>query len=115
MDIWKDKKQSYPLSNGDIDSTHPLWSPDARCIAYLSPVGDGKNQIFVKSLDGYREVQITDEKEGVSTFKWGPTGKGLYYVTQSKECEEIKKHGTYMEIFNIWVRNTRIIVYITLK
>ncbi|ATI62588.1 peptidase S9 [Bacillus cereus] len=92
--VWiyeKDKKQSYPLSNGDIDSTHPLWSPDARCIAYLSPVGDGKNQIFVKSLDGYREVQITDEKEGVSTFKWGPTGKGLYYVTQSKECEEIKK------------------------
>ncbi|OBW56120.1 S9 family peptidase [Bacillus cereus] len=92
--VWiyeKDKKQSYPLSNGDIDSTHPLWSPDARCIAYLSPVGDGENQIFVKSLDGYREVQITDEKEGVSTFKWGPTGKGLYYVTQSKECEEIKK------------------------
>ncbi|ALZ59214.1 S9 family peptidase [Bacillus cereus] len=92
--VWiyeKDKKQSYPLSNGDIDSTHPLWSPDARCIAYLIPVGDGKNQIFVKSLDGYREVQITDEKEGVSTFKWGPTGKGLYYVTQSKECEEIKK------------------------
>ncbi|EEL30820.1 Acylamino-acid-releasing enzyme [Bacillus cereus Rock1-15] len=92
--VWiyeKDKKQSYPSSNGDIDSTHPLWSPDARCIAYLSPVGDGKNQIFVKSLDGYREVQITDEKEGVSTFKWGPTGKGLYYVTQSKECEEIKK------------------------
>ncbi|MDA2609725.1 S9 family peptidase [Bacillus sp. DAG6] len=92
--VWiyeKDKKQSYPLSNGDIDSTHPLWSPDARCIAYLSPVGDGENQIFVKSLDDYREVQITDEKEGVSTFKWGPTGKGLYYVTQSKECEEIKK------------------------
>ncbi|HFK1664326.1 TPA: S9 family peptidase, partial [Bacillus cereus] len=92
--VWiyeKDKKQSYPLSNGDIDSTHPLWSPDARCIAYLSRVGDGGNQIFVKSLDDYREVQITDEKEGVSTFKWGPTGKGLYYVTQSKECEEIKK------------------------
>ncbi|NIE94467.1 S9 family peptidase [Bacillus sp. Ab-1751] len=92
--VWiyeKDKKQSYPLSNGDIDSTHPLWSPDARCIAYLSPVGDGENQIFVKSLDDYREVQITDKKEGVSTFKWGPTGKGLYYVTQSKECEEIKK------------------------
>ena len=46
-------------------------------VSHISPVGDGKNQIFVKSLDGYREVQITDEKEGVSTFKWGPTGKGL--------------------------------------
>ncbi|PFJ08354.1 peptidase S9 [Bacillus thuringiensis] len=92
--VWiyeKDKKQSSQLSNGDIDSTHPLWSPDARCIAYLSPVGDGENQIFVKSLGGYSEVQITDEKEGISTFKWDPTGKGLYYVTQLKECEEIKK------------------------
>ncbi|MED0961931.1 S9 family peptidase [Bacillus paramycoides] len=94
--VWiyeKDKKQSYPLTTGDIDSTHPLWSPDSKNIAYLSPVGDGdnKNQIFVKSIDGYDGVQITDEKEGISTFKWEPTGKGFYYVAQSKECEVIKK------------------------
>lgn len=90
----KDKEQSYLLTTGDIDSIHPLWSPDSRDIAYLSPVGDGdnkKNQIFVKSIDGYSELQITDEKEGVSTFKWESTGKGFYYVAQSKECEEIKK------------------------
>ncbi|MGR3776482.1 S9 family peptidase [Bacillus paramycoides] len=94
--VWiyeKDKGQSYPLTTGDIDSTHPLWSPDSKNIAYLSPVGDGdnKNQIFVKSIDGYDGVQITDEKEGISTFKWEPTGKGFYYVAQSKECEVIKK------------------------
>ncbi|EJV73922.1 S9 family peptidase [Bacillus cereus] len=95
--VWiyeKDKVQSYPLTIGDIESTCPLWSPDSRDIAYLSPVGDGdnkKNQIFVKSIDGYDGVQITDEKEGVSNFKWEPTGKGFYYVAQSKECEEIKK------------------------
>ncbi|MGG0726861.1 S9 family peptidase [Bacillus paramycoides] len=94
--VWiyeKDKGQSYPLTTGDIDSTHPLWSPDSKNIAYLSPVGDGdnKNQIFVKSIDGYNGVQITDEKEGISTFKWEPTGKGFYYVAQSKECEVIKK------------------------
>lgn len=95
--IWiyeKDKEQSYPLTTGDIDSIHPLWSPDSRDIAYLSPVGEGdnkKNQIFVKSIDGYDGVQITDEKEGVSNFKREPTGKGFYYVAQSKECEEIKK------------------------
>lgn len=96
--VWiyeKDKGQCYPLTTKDIDSTYPLWSPDSRDIAYLSPVGDGenkKNQIFVKSIDGYSGVQITDEKEGVSQFKWEPTGKGVYYVAQSKESEEIKKH-----------------------
>ncbi|MGE6348511.1 prolyl oligopeptidase family serine peptidase [Bacillus mycoides] len=92
--VWvyeKDKGQSYPLTNGDIDSTCSLWSPNSRDIAYLSPVGNVKNQIFVKSLDGYGVVQITDEKEGVSNFKWEPTGKAFYYVAQSKECEEIKK------------------------
>ncbi|TCJ77394.1 UNVERIFIED_ORG: prolyl oligopeptidase [Bacillus cereus] len=94
--VWiyeKDKEQSYPLTDGDIDSTHPLWSPDSKTIAYLSPGGDGDNtnQIFVKSIDGCSEVQITDEEEGVNTFKWEPTGKGFYYITQSKECEEIKK------------------------
>lgn len=95
--VWiyeKDKGQCYPLTSKDIDSTNPLWSPNSRNIAYHSPVGDGenkKNQIFVTSIDGYSEVQITDEKEGVSKFKWGPTGKGLYYVAQSKESEAIKK------------------------
>ncbi|MCH4570943.1 S9 family peptidase [Bacillus sp. ES1-5] len=88
-----DKEQSYPLTNGDIDSTHPVWSPDFKTIAYLSPGGDGDNtnQIFVKSIAGGSEVQITNEKEGVNTFKWEPTGKGFYYIAQSKECEEIKK------------------------
>ncbi|EJR97384.1 S9 family peptidase [Bacillus sp. MYb56] len=94
--VWiyeKDKGQSYPLTTGDIDSTHLLWSPDSKTIAYLSPGGDeaNKNQIFVKSIDGCSEVQITDEKEGVSNFKWEPSGKGFYYVAQSKECEGIKK------------------------
>ncbi|WP_427107637.1 prolyl oligopeptidase family serine peptidase [Lysinibacillus xylanilyticus] len=95
--VWiyeKDKGQCYPLTTRDIDSTCPLWSPDSRNIAYLSPVGDGdnkKNQIFVKSIDGYSEVQITNEKEGVNNFKWEPTGKGFYYVAQSIESETIKK------------------------
>lgn len=95
--VWiyeKDKGQCYPLTIRDIESTYPLWSPNSRCIAYLSPVGDGdnkKNQIFVKSIDGYSGVQITDEKEGVSKFKWEPTGKGFYYVAQLKESEAIKK------------------------
>lgn len=100
--VWiyeKDKGPCYPLTTWGTDSTHPLWSPDSRDIAYLSPVGDGdnkKNQIFVKSKDGYSGVQITDEKEGVSKFKWEPTGIGFYYVAQSKESEAIKKRkGIY--------------------
>ena len=95
--VWvyeKDKGQCSPLTTGDMDSSNPLWSPDSRAIAYLCPVDDGhnkKNQIFVKYKDGYSGVQITDEKEGVSKFKWEPTGKGLYYVAPTKESKAIKK------------------------
>jgi len=99
-----DKGQSYPLTNGDIDSIHPLWSPDSKSIAYLSPGGEGANtnQIFVKSIEGGSEVQITDEKEGVNTFKWEPTGKGFYYIAKSKECEEIKKRkGLYGDFHHV--------------
>ena len=95
--VWiyeKDMGQCYPLTIEDTESTSPLWSPNSRNIAYLSPVGEGdnkKNQIFVKSIDGYSGVQITEEKEGVSKFKWEPSGKGFYYVAQSKESKSIKR------------------------
>lgn len=95
--IWiyeKNKGKCRSITANDLDGTSPLWSPDSRHIAYLSSVGDGeekKNQIFIESLDGLGRVQITDDKEGVSKFKWDPAGKGFYYVAPSNEPEEIKK------------------------
>jgi len=113
--VWvyeKDKGQCSPLTTGDMDSSNPLWSPDSRAIAYLSPVDDGhnkKNQIFVKSKDDYRGVQITDENEGVSKFKWEPTGMGLYYVAPSKESKAIKKrkelYGDFHQIGKEYQKN----------
>jgi dipeptidyl aminopeptidase/acylaminoacyl peptidase len=87
--IWiyeKHKGECYAL----LEGTSPLWSPDSRNLAYLRWVGGG-NQIFVDSLGVDSRVQITDEKEGVSAFKWDPAGKGFYYIAPSKESEEIKK------------------------
>ncbi|OIU71669.1 S9 family peptidase [Rossellomorea aquimaris] len=87
--IWiyeKSKEEPYEL----IEGTSPLWSPDSSKLAYLRSV-DGENQIFVESLDGNIGVQVTEEKEGVSAFKWDPAGKGLFYTALSLESEEIKK------------------------
>ncbi|WP_026477486.1 S9 family peptidase [Alkaliphilus transvaalensis] len=95
--IWiyeKDKGQCYPLTHGNKDCTYPLWSPDSRHIAYLTPAGDGdnkRNQIFVRSFDRDGSIQITDEKDGVSKFKWEPNGKGFFYITLAKEAETIKR------------------------
>ena len=85
--VWiyeKDKGKSYPLTTGDIDSIHPLWSPDSKSIAYLSSGGDGdmKNQIFVKSLDDYSEVKITDEKRESVILNGIPVKVLLYYTVK---------------------------------
>lgn len=47
-----------------------------------------KNQIFVKSLDDYSKVKITDEKEGISNFKWDPTGKGFIILHSQKNVRK---------------------------
>ncbi|MBB4825576.1 acylaminoacyl-peptidase [Sporosarcina luteola] len=90
------KGQCTPLTTGEIESTSPIWSPDSKEIAYLSLAGSGNNkkqQIFVASIDGSLRSQITNETEGVSAFKWEPTGKGFYYIAQSKESKAIKKRN----------------------
>jgi dipeptidyl aminopeptidase/acylaminoacyl peptidase len=106
--IWiyeKSKGECYALTTNDIEGTSPLWFPHSRHLAYLRSVGDGdekKNQIFVESMDGSSRVQMTDEKEGVSQFKWEPGGKGFYYVAPSKESEELKKRReTYGDFHHV--------------
>lgn len=96
-----DKGQCYELTANNMDSTLPLWSPDSTHIAYLGLV-NGVNQIFLRSIDEEGSVQLTSEKEGVSKFKWGSNGKGLYYLAKSKESDEITKrreiYGDYEHI-----------------
>ena len=95
--VWiynEDSRQSYPVPSSDIDSTSPLWAPDSKVLAYLSSVEENdhkKNQIFVTSVDNFNEAQITYEEEGVSKFKWDPSGNGFYFLTQSEESKEIRK------------------------
>ncbi|PFA69743.1 peptidase S9 [Bacillus sp. AFS015802] len=98
--IWiyeKKKGRCFRIDEG----TSPSWSPDSRQLAYLRSV-EKKNQIFVMSLDGSPTVQMTDHKEGITHFKWAPTGKGFYYIALSKESEEIKKRReTYGDFHHV--------------
>ncbi|MGM0846469.1 MAG: S9 family peptidase [Bacillota bacterium] len=88
--IYENRSECYEETPSDREGTSPLWSPNSRHIAYLQSVCK-RNQIFVDSIDGGNRVQITDEKEGVSKFKWEPAGEGFYYVAQPTDSEEIKK------------------------
>ena len=106
----KDKGECYPLLSGNLDAISPLWSPDSRKIAFLSTVGDGenkKNQIFIRLIESHSSVQITDDKEGVSKFKWEPNGRGFYYITNSKVSESMNRRDVrnYLGTFILSVKN----------
>lgn len=84
-EIWvyekeKDKKSLLSLSQA---AHSPVWSPDAKSIAYLCGTSNGQ-QLFIKNLDSDLNVQITHEKEGVSKFKWASNGEGFYYLTNAR-------------------------------
>ncbi|WP_207753507.1 S9 family peptidase [Sporosalibacterium faouarense] len=121
--IWiyeKNKEKTYPLTSGDNESSSPIWSADFNKLAYLAKVGDkekGKNQIFIKDRDGYIGIQVTNEKEGVNSFKWAPNNKGFYYITKSSKEKDIEDrnefYGDFTHVDKEYHQNC--ICYIDLK
>ncbi|MGF7060443.1 S9 family peptidase [Brassicibacter mesophilus] len=95
--VWiyeKEGDKHYPLTTGQCESSHPLWSPDSKLLAYLSPVGEKekkKTLIFLKSFDEHNGVQITTGGESVESFKWSPDGRGIYYLAKVPESKIIKR------------------------
>lgn len=91
--VWiyeKGNSRAYPLTLEKDESTHPLWAPDSKSIAYLRDV-EGADQVFIKHVEGYGGFQITNIKEGINSFKWSPDGKGIYFIKNLPEEESLKK------------------------
>lgn len=58
---------------------NPSWSPCSNQLAFMCTHPNG-NQLFIQSMKEGKRVQLTDVEGGISSYKWGPTGKGLYYT-----------------------------------
>ena len=67
----------------NIGAEHPRWSWDSRSLAYLRAVDQGVDegtQIFVKQDSSMIGTQITYAKCHITTFRWDPDGKGIYFL-----------------------------------
>lgn len=66
-------------------------SPNNKFLAYLSNnTKNKKTQLFLIPLTGGSATQLTDEKQGVSTYEWTSNGAAVYYQTTNKEESDSK-------------------------
>ncbi|WP_205508282.1 S9 family peptidase [Longitalea arenae] len=68
------------MTTGKENASQPAWSPDGKQLAFSRTV-DGKNQLFLLSLDGGEAIQLTKYKYGATAPKWSPDGKQLLFAT----------------------------------
>ena len=70
----------------DENSTVPVWSPDAKYIAFSSTGGKGSLNLYMKAADGTGEAeQLTDTPRTQFLSSWSPDGKYLLYAQSNAD------------------------------
>jgi dipeptidyl aminopeptidase/acylaminoacyl peptidase len=95
---------SRAFIKGQVSISSPAFSPDGRQIAFLSRrENQKKTQIWVIPVDGGEAVPVSDSPTSVSTFRWHPDGRSIYYLAETAPTEReeaLKEKGyefTYFE------------------
>ena len=65
-------------------------SPNKKYLSFLAADSKKKQQIMLMPIQGGRAFNLTDEKEGVTSFIWNETGASVYYQTSQLPEEEEK-------------------------
>lgn len=92
-EIWLSKNGETPFQltyTPKNSSTNPAFSPDGKWLAFLADRGS-KNQIYVMHLEGGEARAVTNEEEGISSFKWHPSGNKFIFIRSEKEDKSKKE------------------------
>ena len=95
-EIWMVRNGDKPFQltrTKEGNSSSPAWSPDGKWISFLADRGN-KRQIYLISPLGGEGIQLTNHKEGISSYRWSPDGKKIAFTAtepKGKESESREK------------------------
>jgi dipeptidyl aminopeptidase/acylaminoacyl peptidase len=96
------------ITFGERGETNPKWSPDGKLISFTAARGSGegedapKPQIWIMPVDGGEPWQLTNAKEGVTSYEWSPDSKTIAFTSPealSKDEEEKRKRRDDARVF----------------
>jgi dipeptidyl aminopeptidase/acylaminoacyl peptidase len=84
----------WQFTTSPQNSTSPRWSPDGRSLAFLSsrpdsatsspsPSESPRAQVYVLSMNGGEAKRLTNQKNGVTLFRWSPDGTRFVAASRS--------------------------------
>jgi len=82
------------ISRGVNDSS-PRFSPDGTLLAFLRSLEDGPGQLHVMDADGGEALQVTDQKLGISGWRWSPDSRRIAFTAA------VPDEGRYGTIANL--------------
>jgi dipeptidyl aminopeptidase/acylaminoacyl peptidase len=87
-----DSKSDYQFTYGEKSCTNPSFSPDGKCLAFLSSRGStGKNQVWMMRMTGGEAEQLTEAKPGVNSYAWSLDSKRIAFTISDPDTEQEEK------------------------
>ena len=71
-------------------ASRPRWSPDGKYLSFLGSRGEGKTQVWTLFRHGGDAVQITEVRQGVSSYDWSPDGGRLVLSIKDPKPEDVE-------------------------
>jgi len=84
-------KNAVSLTTGDKNNSNPKWSLDGKWIAFVSN-RNGKNNLYIVSVNGGEPRQLSNASTGVMDFKWHPGGSAIAITMMDAPTEEEQKN-----------------------
>ncbi len=80
-----------PFTAGVGQDYAPRWSPDGKCLAFVSTRGGEKPQIYLISTDGGEARPLTDMPRGAENPAWSPDGRSIAFTSRVNAQEREKE------------------------